>query len=248
MVLFAKVSAENTDYINITKGNFIGGKMSEMEEFKKDKTEFNQVKTSELNNVVFVSVEEEQIQDFVNDTVVMNIAGSLGIETKDIYSDVGIDFMVDKIASAINAKANQKYKGGKFLEPCELEEIKKGLAFSDCNQGIKEVFEKELTGFQEKIQKEYVQQIREYQQKKIECENQIEDLVNAKKEIVMKRLSQMLWPYDEKTRVYDKKISALKIQTARYAQKIEQIESIRPAASEKDIIIFQMQLKEKFIG
>lgn len=198
-----------------------------------------------LNEVNFVAgVKEVSSQEA--DLLALNISNSFSIEPSKVYTDENIDLIVNKIASAMNDMANIKYKGSTFLEPCEVENVKKILDTEECDAEIKTKFEKELTNFQEQIKVNYVQQIAEYTDKKMLYDEQIERLECLKKQLVMERLSQMSWPYDEKTREYDRKISSLKIQSERYSQRIEEIKSLRPAAKEKDILIFQVQLKEKF--
>lgn len=199
-----------------------------------------------LDEVNFVAGVKEQVTAQEADLLALNISNSFSIEPSKVYTDENLDLIVNKIASAMNAAANQKFKGSTFLEPCELEDVKKILDTEQCDTETKNKFEKELTNFQEQIKTNYVQQINEYNEKKILCDMQIERLESLKKHLVMERLSQMSWPYDEKTREYDRKIASLKIQSERCYQRVQEIRTLRPAAKEKDILIFQVQLKDKF--
>lgn len=199
-----------------------------------------------LDEVNFVAGIKEQVKAQETDLLALNISNSFSIEPSKVYTDENLDLIVNKIASAMNAAANQKFKGSTFLEPCELEDVKKILDTEKCDLATKNKFEEEITNFQKQIKTNYVQQINEYNEKKILCDMQIERLESLKKHLVMERLSQMSWPYDERTREYDRKIATLKIQSERCSQRVQEIRTLRPAAKEKDILIFQVQLKEKF--
>lgn len=202
----------------------------------------------DVNQVAFISGSENQVEPQHQSIIDLNISSSFSLEPEEVYSDENLDLIVNKIASAMNAAANSKFKNSRFVEPSELEDVKKLLSQEKCSPALKQEFEKELTNFQDKIKSNYSQQLKEYKKERINCEMQLDFYETTKKELVMKRLSQMLWPYDDQTRAYDNKIATLKIEIARCTQKIEAIEAMRPAAKEKDLLIFQMQLKEKFIG
>lgn len=162
-------------------------------------------------------------------------------------SDDDIDVIVRRIASAMNRIANLGYKGSTFIEPGEVEQLKKDVFRNEnIEYGLKIELEAELTKFQQEITTHYKEAIKEYTSKIKYCETQIRVIEMSKKEIISKRLSKMLWPFDANTKACDNKIAAFKIQASRYTQKLADIEQMRPAANEKDIVMFQLKLKEKF--
>ena len=89
-------------------------------------------------------------------------------------SDDDIDVIVSRIASAMNRIANLGYKGSTFIEPGEVEELKRGIFQNETIEyGLKIELEAELTKFQQEITTHYKEAIKEYTTKKKYCETQI---------------------------------------------------------------------------
>lgn len=210
--------------------------------------ELNQQKEAiqNVNELNFLTGNAAQQKAQGNELLELNVNSSFSLQQEEIYSDANVELIVGKIANAMNSTANLNFKGSTFLEPSEVEDLKRILDEEICDSNIKIQFKRELTNFQEKIKTDYIQQVNDLKEEKLFCESQIDMLDVAKKKIVMDRLAKMCWPYDEKTRAYDRKIEALGIQVKKIDMKIEKIMSMRPAAKEKDILIFQHQLKQKF--
>lgn len=201
--------------------------------------------THDTDEIVFIIGGEEEI-DQQNEVLRSNIENSFGSASLDNLSEVAFDLLVDKIASALKAVATQQFKRSTFIEPLEIEKIKKTIASENCNDAKKAELENELTKFQNEITANYKQKLNELDEKRIATENQLLAITKLKNSLVMKRLSQMLWPFNAETAKYETKIEALKILLAKCEQKIQDIEAMRPAAGEKDLLLFQVQLKEKF--
>lgn len=146
--------------------------------------------------------------------------------------------------------ANSHYKNSVMLEPKEIDQIKDSLNNFSSNDSKVSEFKKELlndlTNFQNQIKTNYVDRITEYRKQQQLCEKQIKVLEFEKNKLIMDRLSKISWPYDEKTKEYDNKIATLTIQSQQYAQKAQQAQQMRPAANEKDILLYQLKLKEKY--
>ena len=201
----------------------------------------------DADEIVFIIGGEEQIEnEEENASIALNIENSFGAEPIDGFSEIAIDLLVDKIARALKSAANSQFKGTTFLEPQEVENVKKSLATEHCDNNQKAELEKELTKFQAEITSNYRQKIKECNEKKIYLEKQIGILTNIKNHLVVERLTKMLWPFNNETAKYEAKIASLKIQAAKCEQKIEAIEAMRPAAGEKDLLLFEIQLKDKF--
>jgi len=218
-----------------------------MEKLNKNK-EIIEETTPDTNEVVFIigGQEEEEAEEKANEIVALNVENSFGSVASEDYTEIAIDLLVDKIAAALKTAANQQFKGTTFLEPNEVEDVKKILEAEHCDNTKKAELEKELTKFQNGIISNYKQKLNELDEKKIAVENQLATLTSQKNSLVMKRLSKMLWPFNAETAKYEAKIEVLKTQLAKFQQKIEAIESMRPAAGEKDLLLFNVQLKEKF--
>lgn len=211
----------------------------------------NTSKEKESGDVVFVAGVKEA-QSFGNDALLaLNIASSFDALTfedvaKEGLSEPQLDMVVGKILSAITDMANIQYKGSSYVEPREIEQVKQMLETETCDVVAKKEITEELTKFQESIQKNYKQTIAEYRSRKIELEEQLDAFEQEKTKIVSKRVSQFLWPFDDSTRAYDGKIYNLKCKIRSCEQKIEEYAAMRPMAREKEIIRFNMQMKEKF--
>lgn len=208
-------------------------------------------KEKESGDVVFVAGVKE-VQSFGNDDLVaLNIASSFDALTfegvaKEGLSEPQLDMVVDKILSAITDMANIQYKGASYVEPREIEQVKQMLETEQCDVVAKKEITEELTKFQESIQANYKHTIAELRARKLELEEQMEAIEKEKSKIVSKRISQFLWPFDDSTRAYDGKIYNLKCKIRSCEQKIEEYAAMRPMAREKELIRFNMQMKEKF--
>jgi len=151
---------------------------------------------------------------------------------------------------SIKKYANSEYKFTTALEPSEIEQIKKSLAAyvnnSEKVDEIKKEMLEDLTAFQKQIMVNHKQKIADLAKEKQACEKQIIILECAKNKLIMDRLSKIVWPYDETTKEYDSKIAQLQAKVVQYTSKLENSHKMRPAANERDILLFKLQLKEKF--
>lgn len=197
--------------------------------------EFITAGSGDVNSIVFVAGPGARVQS--DDTLSFLINDS---KDKEVVYEVDFNKIVNAVVSSMNSTASLAYKNKKFLEPFEIEKIKSSV------DGNIEMIE-ELTKFQTHIQENYCHKLKEYNEEKIFCKTQIEMLEAAKHHIVTKRAAHMLWPFNEVTRDYDNKIAGLKIRVARCEQKMAAITDSAPAADEKDIMMFQVQLKRKFM-
>lgn len=153
-------------------------------------------------------------------------------------------------ALSIKTFANSCYKSSAYLEPSDIEQIKNSLNnYSNNPERINEFKQElvnDLTDFQKQIKARHFERIAEMTKEKQFCDKQIRVLDFEKSKLIMDRLSKIVWPYDEKTQAYDNKIAQLQIKAQQYTKKIENMKKMRPAANEKDILIYSMQLKERF--
>lgn len=158
--------------------------------------------------------------------------------------------LVSQVTRSIKSISNAPYKSSTSLEPPEIEHIKDCLNNYACSDEKTAEFKKEiitdLNNFQKQIKEKHYLQIAEFTKKQQFCEKQIRVYEFEKNKLIMDRLSKISWPYDEKTKEYDNKIASLQIQAQQYAQRALAAQQMRPAANGKDLLLYQMQLKEKY--
>ena len=166
--------------------------------------------------------------------------------SQEITLETNFSEIIGKVVSIMHGLASLSYKGSKFLEPSEVKTINDALENRDGKIEKITELKKELEQFEEQIQINYSLRICEQKKERLYFEYQIDMLENEKKQIVKENLSKTLWPYDSRTKRYDCRISLLKIKMAKCTLSLAQLTGMRPAASEKDILLFQIQLKNKF--
>lgn len=151
---------------------------------------------------------------------------------------------------SVKMYSTSHYKSFTALEPFEIEQIKKALDnYKNDNARINEFkaeLIEDLTNFQHQIKTSQVQKLNELRKQRQLMERQLRIFSVEKHKLIMDRLSKVAWPYDEKTKDYDKKIATLESQLEQNEQKIISLKQMRPMANEKEILLYQMHLKEKF--
>lgn len=151
---------------------------------------------------------------------------------------------------SIKMYANSHYKTTAYLENLDIDQIKASLQnYANDNEKINE-FKKaiieDLSLFQKKIKETHLQKIVEMNKQKQLLEKQIRIWDYEKNRLIAERLSKIMWPYDSKTKEYDAKILTTQGQIKIIAEKLENLRQTKPMANEKDILLYQMHLKEKF--
>lgn len=151
---------------------------------------------------------------------------------------------------SIKKYADSQYKFNTALEPNEIEQIKKALINFTTDQAKISEFKNEiiedLTAFQKQILINHKQKISLIENEKESYEKQLRILEFEKHKLIMDRLAKISWPYDSKTKEYDQKIAQLQAKITQSTNKLENIKSTRPAANERDLLLYKMQLREKF--
>lgn len=154
------------------------------------------------------------------------------------------------IPLSMKMMSNAYYKNTKFLELSEVEQIKSSLNnYAKDNKdidGFKRVIIDDLTEFQNQIKTQYSERLNELIKQKQLCEKQLRIADYDKNKLIMDRLAKIVWPYDQKTKEYDLQITKLQTQIQKYNQKIEELKQMKPIATEKDIILYQMAFKNKY--
>lgn len=152
--------------------------------------------------------------------------------------------------NSIKKYAYYSLKTHTFLEPYEVEQVKKALVnyTTNCEQAdeFKQELLEDLTRFQHQIMGSQREKFMELINEKDNFEKQIKVLEYEKNTLVRERLAQIAWPYDAKTKKYDQQIAQLQAKVAQYTKKLENSKNMRPAANQKDILLYTMHLREKF--
>lgn len=146
--------------------------------------------------------------------------------------------------------ANSYFKEHAFLEPSEIEQIKVSLSnYIDKNDKVNDFKNEilgELTDFQSHIKTKHSQKIAAIVKEKQFCQRQLNVVTFAKSQLVRERLARVEWPYDSKTKEFDKKIASLQLKIQKYEQKIQEEQMKRPYVGEKEILLYQAYLKQKY--
>lgn len=158
--------------------------------------------------------------------------------------------MLNFTENSIKKYAYHSLKTQVSLEPYEIDQVKKALIeyASTCEKTdeFKKQLLEDLTTFQHKILGNQKEKIMELIKEKDYCEKQIKVLEYEKHKLIMERLSKIVWPYDAKTKKYDQQIAKLQAKAESYANKTQNQKDMRPAANERDILLYKMHLREKF--
>lgn len=171
-------------------------------------------------------------------------------ESEDLMQDYAKILKMTNLS--MKMYANIYYKTLTYLEPSDIEEIKKALNnYRNQREKIEEFKQDiifDLTEFQQQIKNNHTKKIVDWTKKKLLYEKQISILIAEKENLIKARISQLIWPYDRKTKSYDTQIKLLKIKAQKCVQKAVELQSMRPAADERDILLYQMHLKDKYSG
>jgi hypothetical protein len=159
--------------------------------------------------------------------------------------------MLSLVSASIETLSNDvRYKASQFIEAADIEQIKATLKkYTNNNEKVKsfkKMLIEDLTNFEQQIKVNHVQKIEALRKEKQFLERQLKVLDFAKHKLIMDRLSRIEWPYDAKTKEFDTKISALEFKIKRLGEKIEEANKFRPLAREKEILMYQIKLKEKY--
>jgi hypothetical protein len=159
--------------------------------------------------------------------------------------------IVNSVLLSVRASADSSYKPFSYLATIEIDQIKNSLNnYITRNENVK-AFKKEiiddLTEFQNQIKTTHAQKLNELEKERQFYEKQLRVIEFKKNKLIMDRLFKIVWPYDKKTKDYDNKITRLERQMQTCLQKMAQLKCLQPSANEKDILLYQLHLKEKYL-
>lgn len=203
-----------------------------------------------MDNYIALELKNSEDENTINS--ITNVIKSNFKDFKLPEEDVSDDYgrLLNQATLALKNFSNAYYKNTKFVDLEDVEQIKRALKnYKDNNQRVSN-FKKELiddlTKFQQQIKTTHVERIDEFKKQYRDYKRQIIGLEAEKNRLIMERLSKIVWPYDAKTKEYDEKIAKFEALANQYERKLEEAQKLRPLANEKDILLYQMHLKETF--
>ena len=203
-----------------------------------------------LNN--YMALELKNSKDAETLANITNVIKSNFKEFKLPEEDISKDYngLLSQAILMLKNFSNASWKNSKFLNATDIDQIKVVLKNYKNNSTRVVEFKKELiadlTGFQNQIKTNHAQKLDDYKKKHRLCRIQLAGLDAEKNALIMERLSKIVWPYDAKTKEYDNKIAKLEALEKQYARKIEDMKKTQPMANERDILLYQMHLKEQY--
>jgi hypothetical protein len=145
---------------------------------------------------------------------------------------------------------NSNYKKTSGIEINEIEQIKAALTNFSKNNDSVNAFKKELindlTSFQKLLRNKHVVRIADLERQKRQYSEEILKLEAKKTKMIFDKLMNVQWPYDNATKECDTRIAQCKHQVLACTQKIENAQKTKPAANEKDLLLYELKLNEKY--
>ena len=189
------------------------------------------------------------------DTITMSkVSDFIGQEYKKVCSPIAdLETHYGKILSqttlSLRRMANSFNRTSEYLEVSDVEHIKDALnkyaSNDDRVKAFKNVIIDDLTDFQKQIRANHIKKMADYNGKRQLCEKQIAHIVAEKKQLTPGFLN-IFGADAKKIKECDSKINALKSQLQQHINKVVIVQQSPPIADEKDILIYQMQLKDKY--
>ena len=194
----------------------------------------------------YIETKRESKEDFgFTDSIISYISKNIDEEVIE-----NCDKIFKQTTMSIKSFANVAYKSKTFLDIEDINQIKESLAnYANKDERVsdfKNAIIEDLTEMQKQIKVNYKAKLDKLRIEKHECQKQITVVEFEKNKLIMDRLSKIQWPYDEKTKEYDIKIALLTLKTQKIEQKFSEISKTRPSADEKEILMYQLKLKEKY--
>lgn len=159
-----------------------------------------------------------------------------------------VNAILELTSASIKMHATCDYKPVAFIDATDIENIKRTLAqYQDDDARIHQIkyaIIEDLSYFQSELTLNHEERLKAFKSKKAELEKQLRVVDYAKKKLVSQRLARLAWPYDDKTQQYDGLIAKFELQLKKLNSKIEEEIKLRPMANEKDILKYQLHLKE----
>lgn len=189
--------------------------------------------------------DKKRQQDYSSDVIAFISKAGIGDTLNHDFAKI-----VKHTTMSMKNMACAYYKAGTFLDVADIEQIKVSLNNFTVDDlkvcQFKAELVSDLTGIQKKIESKHAEKLRKMVEEKTMYERQIKVLDFAKNKLIMDRLSKIQWPYDSKTQEFDAKISGLNARVENLSRRLEEAKKMRPSADEKDILIYQMEIREKY--
>lgn len=151
---------------------------------------------------------------------------------------------------SIKTTAYACYKSDAYLETTDIDNIKKALnSKKETDMKViqfKENLTADLDCFQNKIKINHTKKINNLIEEKRNYEKQLEALKGEKQQILSDGFSKFMCIFTTRSKDLESKIESAQVQIQNCIDKIEELEHSTPTATEKDVILYQRHLKEKY--
>jgi len=183
-----------------------------------------------------------------NSAVINNVTAAKGQSEQNFSEDY--NKILNLTAISIRMHATSNFKDSEFLEINEIDKIKSSLANYTNQNKVVEDFKNEiiddLTDFQKRIRTNHIQKIVDLTKEKQLYEMEINSIHNEAQKSAKGGLFQIKWPATAEKKETEGRIAAMQAKVQNLKQKISHLEQAKPFASEKDILLYRMHMKEKY--
>lgn len=175
-------------------------------------------------------------------------------EYKDNCNVVTFDEEYKKVLNltslSVKTFANALSKDSTYLESNDIDRIKNSLiSYNNKDEKIKAFKDElinDLSEFQRQIERKHNQQIIEYKNQAQIYQRELRAIQNERNEAVLTKLFNIAWPNNSKAKEYENKMATLKTKAETCIKRVTELQSMPPVANEKDILLYQLHLKEKY--
>jgi len=151
---------------------------------------------------------------------------------------------------SVKTFSNALSKDSIYLEINEIDRIKNALLTHHNKsaelEAFKEELMKDLSEFQGQIETKHNKQILDYRKQMQVYETEIKNITNEKNKITLEKLLSVAWLQGSKTKEFENKIALLRAKIEKCSKLIKELESSTPTANEKDVLMYQIHLKDKY--
>lgn len=183
-----------------------------------------------------------------NSEVIKSVTAAMEKSDENFSEDY--NKILNLTAISIKMHANSNFKDSEFLEINEIDKIKSSLAnYTNQNKRV-EAFKNELiedlTDFQKRIRTNHIKKIVDLTKEKQLYEMEINSIQNETQQQTKGGLFQIRWPANTEKRETEGRIAAMQAKIQNLKQKILHLEQTKPVATEKDLLLYRMHMKEKY--
>lgn len=183
----------------------------------------------------------------------MNMTVNAGLEELVCHENFEHEYtrVVNLTSLSVKTFAYSFTKEQAFLDKGDIDKIKNALNnYVNDNEKVnsfKNELIEDLNQFQKGIESKHAKQIAEYKNQKQIYENEMRTVWTERDNLATTGFSKIFGNNNSKLKEYESKLILLRSKIAQLNQRIQELEKSLPIANEKDILMYQMHLKEKYL-